>query len=294
MLDLRQLEYFVAVAEESSITRAARRLRMAQPALSQAITRLERRLGARLFDRGGREVRPTAAGFALLPEARFLLARARELADALPASGGLPPLPLRVGCAASAVSGLLPRVLPDFLHRRPDVRPVVREMGQHAQLTALRRGEIDVGICRLRRGEDGIVLRPLRDERLYCALPAEHPLAAAGSVALETFAGQDLVGFPRDMAPVAYDAIVSACVRAGFSPRFVQEAGNCQAILGVVACGIAVAVVPELTTRVRIPGVVCVPLSDPFAVTPLSVVFGEGEPAPQALAFADAVAAAFG
>jgi DNA-binding transcriptional LysR family regulator len=291
VLELRQLQYFLTVAERLSITEAARDLQMAQPALSQAITKMERRLGTALFDRSHRRLRLTAAGATLVPEARELLARAKVLQANL-GRGGPERTYLRIGCIASAVSGLLPRVLPPFLAAHPETVPVVREMGQRAQASALRDGAIDVGICRVFAGDDGLDLVRLTDEPLHCLLPAGHRLAAGTAVDLGDLADDDVVCFPRDLAPVAHDAIISACVRAGFSPRITQEAGNDQSISGIVACGLAVAIVPESTTRLRIDGVVHRPLTDPLAVTPLSVVLSATAPSPIGTAFRDAVRAA--
>jgi DNA-binding transcriptional LysR family regulator len=290
VVELRQLQYFLAVAERLSITEAARDLQMAQPALSQAITRIERRLGATLFDRSHRRLRLTAAGATLVPEARELLARAKVLHATV--RGGPERTSLRIGCIASSVSGLLPRVLPPFLASRPGTVPVVREMGQRAQASALRDGAIDVGICRMFDGGDDLDLVRLTDEPLHCLLPAGHRLAGCAAVELGDLAGDDVVCFPRDLAPVAHDTIISACVRAGFSPRITQEAGNDQSISGIVACGLAVAIVPESTTRLRIDGLVHRPLTDPLAVTPLSVILSATAPSPIGTAFRDAVRAA--
>ncbi|WP_432253260.1 LysR family transcriptional regulator [Streptomyces sp. HNM1019] len=293
MLELRQLNYFLAVAEDLNVTAAARRLRMAQPALSQAVHKMERQLGTPLFDRAGGRLRLTAAGRLLFPEARALIERAREITELTSRAGGPQRTVLRIGAIASAVSGLLPDVLPGFLDDHPWVLPRVYEMAQRDQVEAVRAGDIDVGVCRMERAGDGEVgLSRLGDEPLRCAVPAGHPLAAAEAVPLAALADENLVGFPRAMAPVAYDTIVHACVRAGFSPRFSQEARNDQAILGVVACGVALALVPDMTTRISVEGVVYVPIADPDAVTSLSAIVRAGDPAEAGLRFREALIAA--
>ncbi|WP_262701710.1 MULTISPECIES: LysR substrate-binding domain-containing protein [Streptomyces] len=293
MLELRQLKYFLAVADDLNVTAAARRLRMAQPALSQAVHKMERQLGTPLFDRSGGRLRLTAAGRLLLPEARALVDRAREITELTSRAGGPERTVLRIGAIASAVSGLLPDVLPAFLDAYPSIVPRVYEMGQRDQVEAVRAGDIDVGVCRMERAEDGEVsLSRLGDEPLRCAIPTRHPLATAEAVPLTALAHENLVGFPRAMAPVAYDTIVHACMRAGFSPRFSQEARNDQAILGLVACGVALALVPDLTTRISVEGVVYVPIADPHAVTFLSVIVRAGDPAEAGLRFREALAVA--
>ncbi|MEQ3554537.1 LysR family transcriptional regulator [Pseudonocardia nematodicida] len=272
MVEVRQLEYFLAVAERLSVTEAARDLHMAQAALSQAVTKLERRLGVSLFDRSRRRLRLTAAGSALIPEARLIVGRVQELEVVV--AGGAARTPLRIGCITSAVSGLLPDVLPGFLATRPEILPLVHEMGQRAQVEALREGAVDVGVCRMLVAEDGVELVRLADEPLACLLPEGHPQAAAAAVDLGALAGESFVCFPREYAPVAHDTITGACVRAGFSPRITQQAVNDQSILGIVAAGLAVAIVPAATTRLRMAGAVARPLTDPAAVTPLSVLVG--------------------
>ena len=208
----------------------------------------------------------------LLPEARALVDRAREITELTSRAGGPERTVLRIGAIASAVSGLLPDVLPAFLDDHPSVVPRVYEMGQRDQVEAVRAGDIDVGVCRMERAEDGEVsLSRLGDEPLRCAVPIRHPLATAEA---------------------AYDTIVHACMRAGFSPRFSQEARNDQAILGLVACGVALALVPDLTTRISVEGVVYVPIADPHAVTFLSVIVRVGDPAEAGLRFREALAAA--
>ena len=295
MVELRQLRYFLAVAEELSVTAAARRFHMAQPALSQAVTKLERQLGAVLFDRAGGRLRLTAAGRLLVPEARALVNRAREVTELVPRAQGPEPTVLRIGAITSAVSGLLPRVLPAFLAAHPWVVPRVSELGQRAQLAALRAGDIDLGVCRLASAEPGTdaEVLPLTNEPLHCAVPTDHPLATSKPLSLGELAGHDLVGFPRSLAPVAYDTIVAVCMRAGFSPRFGHEVHNDQAILGLVACGLGLALVPELTTRMTMPGVVYLRLVEEYAVTPLSVVVGAAGPPEAALLLRAALSRAF-
>ncbi|WP_049572510.1 LysR family transcriptional regulator [Streptomyces sp. SBT349] len=295
MVELRQLRYFLAVAEELSVTAAARSVHMAQPALSQAITRLERQLGAALFDRTGGRLRLTAAGRLLVPEARALVDRAAEIAELVPRARSPERTVLRIGAIASAGSGLLPRVLPGFLAEHPWVRPRVYELGQREQVERVRSGDLDVGVCRLSAAGDGtgVEVRRLADEPLCCAAPKGHPLAAGSRpVDLAALAGEDLVGFPRSLAPVAYDTIVAVCMRAGFSPRFSQEARNDQAILGLVACGLGLALVPEMTTRLRVRGVVHLPLAEPYAVTSLSVITPATGPQEAALLLREAFDAA--
>jgi DNA-binding transcriptional LysR family regulator len=290
-VELRQLTYFVAVADELNFTRAAARLRMAQPPLSQAIAKLERQLGVALFDRSSRQVALTAAGRVLLAEARDLIDRTGEIDRLVAAARDGQVWPLRVACVPSALSGVLPAVLPGFRAAHPRIRPIVRELEQQPQLEALRRGIVDVGLCRLTSAPDGLAVHRLPDDRLECALPTGHPLAGTGPVHLAELAGEDFVAFPRAAAPIAYDALTAACAAAGFSPRIAYEVDNDQALLSIVACGLAVSLVPTPTTVLRLRGVVYRPLHERYAVTPMAVARAAGEPPEAVRAFVAAVLA---
>lgn len=284
-VDLRHLEQFVAVAEELSFTRAAARLRMAQPPLSQAIAKLERRLGVRLFDRHSQQVSLTAAGQVLLAEARTILRRAEEAARVVTRAEGA--WPLRIGCVPSALSGVLPDVIPGFRTAHPSVLPLIYEMEERDQLTAVRRHDIDIGVCRLYTDPRDLAVTRLPDERLICALPAAHEMAHRRRIHLADLRDEDFVNFPRANAPVANDAVISACAAAGFTPRIVHEVAGDQSLLSLVACGLAVALVPSATAGMRMRRVVFRPLHETYAVTPLAAVLPRRDPAPAATRLCD-------
>lgn len=267
-MDLRQLEYFIAVADRASFTAAAASLNIAQPPLSQSIAKLERDLGAKLFDRG-RRVTLTSAGRALLPEARELLVRAREAKQLVSDPTGRQ-RHVRIAAISSVISGLLPRVWGSLFPDGPEM-PLIYEMGQHAQLDALRAGKIDAGLCRMWNSPVG-ECHVLQRERLHVLMRDDHPLAGRDGVFASELEQENFVLFSRSLAPVAYDAIIRVCVLSGFSPRVTQEASNDQAFLGIVACGLAVAIIPELSIHIRRAGTTAVPLLDESAFSPLAVV----------------------
>lgn len=287
-VDLRSLEQFVAVAEELSFTRAAARLQMAQPPLSQSIAKLERRLGVRLFERGSRQVSLTTAGDVLLSEARVVLRRADEAARIVGRTEGK--WPLRIGSIPSALSGVLPAVIPAFRARHTDVLPLIYEMEERDQLDALRRRDLDIGVCRLNFHPPDLSVTRLPDERLICALHESHPLAGRRRVRLAELRDEDFVNFPRANAPVANDAVISACAASGFTPRIVHEVAGDQALLSLVACDLAVALVPSATAGMQMAHVVFRPLYEEYAVTPLAAVLPAHDNTPAATGLRDHLA----
>lgn len=290
-MEIRELRYFVAVAEDLSFTRAALRLQMSQPPLSQAIARLEKKLGSRLFEREPRKApRLTPAGAVLLREARRILKQideAQSLLDSVVADVEV----LRIGSISSVLAGLLPSVVREFRSQHREVRILVEESEERRILTDLRSGAVDLGFTRARRTDQGFVSEFLADEPLVCAMPDTHRLAGERSVALAELATEDFVMFHRDDAPQAYDRIVLACVRAGFSPRIPLHAVNDLAMLSTISCGLGVAVMPHVSSFLPIPGVRFVPLRDEWAVTSLSMTWMASTANPVTRAFTLAVRA---
>jgi DNA-binding transcriptional LysR family regulator len=258
-MELHHLRYFVAVAEELHFGRAARRLRMAQPPLSQQIRRLEEEVGARLLDRSRRHVALTAAGAAFLVHARRAVAEAEVAAeDARRAARGEIGR-LAVGFVGSAMAGPLPAILRAFRAASPDVELSLTQLTTSRQLEALRAGSCDVGCLHPPVGE-GLMVQPLLVEPLVAAVPAEHPLAAAGEVDLADLAQEPFIVPPREEGAAFHDEVVAACARAGFHPRTAQGATEMATIIGLVAAGAGVALVPAVFGQMHREGVVCRPL----------------------------------
>nr|WP_248002114.1 LysR family transcriptional regulator [Streptomyces sp. RPA4-2] len=238
---LRHLRLFVTVAEELHFSRAADRLGMAQPPVSQAVRRLERELGAELFDRSHRRIRLTAAGALLWDEARELLARedrlrmlARRAGD-----GGLGTL--RAGVPPDTAAAVLTALLAACAERAPGLSVDLREVTTREQVTLLASGGLDVGLVHRPADTTGLLLGPEVSVDLGVVLPRTSPLARRPEVALGDLSGHDLVLFPRAHAPDRYDEVLDVCRAAGFVPGRVRHASNSEFLLALVTAGHGVA-----------------------------------------------------
>lgn len=260
-MDLRQLRYFVAVAEEGQISRAAGRLGMEQPPLSQQIKAMEAALGTRLFHRRPRGVVPTEAGQALLGHARAILAgmEAAVLHTRRAGRGDTGRLALAVAPTAP-FHPFVPRLIRAFREAWPDVAVSMEESLSRPALEGLRQGRLDAAFLRARVAEEGIATHPLLEERMVLALPAGHRLAGRRPLALAALAEEPLIPFGRVEGPGIFDATEAACRRAGFTPRIAQEAPRITSALGLVAAGLGVCLVPASMLRVRLDGVAYRPL----------------------------------
>lgn len=252
----RRLGYFVAVAEELSFTRAAQRLHMAQPPLSQQIALLEKEIGAPLFDRSRRTIRLTAAGAALLPEARRLLDDLDETVRMVRSIGDGTVGRLAVGFVPSAVGGVLPDLLREFRATHPAVELTLREMAPDALHRAVHDGRLDVAVVYLPVGDPDLAQRHLASEHLVLALPEGHPAAAAATIALADVAEEPFVLPERHDVPGLHSAITALFADAGVTPRIAQPGvWLVQTVLGLVAAGIGLAVVPSSAATIARRGV---------------------------------------
>lgn len=258
-IELRPLRYFVAVAEEMHFGRAAARLHMTQPPLSQTIQALESQLGTPLFSRTRRSVALTAAGRALLPEAQRLLMQAESLPALVQRAAAGESGQLRLAFVSSADYSVLPVALREFRSAYPAVQIDLREATSDVQLEELAAGNIDLGILippvpdKLKTILDYF---PVLTEPLVLALPADSKLATATrKVSLKSCAGLPLIIFPRRLAPALHDQILGCFRDAGLTPSIEQEAIQMQTIVGLVAAGMGIALVPQSVSNLKRPGV---------------------------------------
>ena len=257
-IDLRAWRQFVAVAEELHFGRAARRLHLTQPPVTQAIAQLERALGVRLFDRTQRRVALTAAGDALLGDVRDLLARAQALPARARAAAAGEVGRVRLAFVSTIGFEHLPLWVRDFRALCPQVALELVEATGDVQREALARGEIDAGLMLHSPGfaPPGLERLPVADEPLVLAMPASHPLAGADRLALADVLAEPVVLFPRRIVPSLHDAILGLYHAAGRMPAVAQEAIQMQTIVNLVWGGLGVAWVPESVTQFRRAGVV--------------------------------------
>jgi DNA-binding transcriptional LysR family regulator len=261
-VELRQLRYFVAVAEELHFRRAAARLHISQPPVSQQIRALEEELGCQLLARTRRRVELTPAGAAFLRDARAMLAELDVAAATARAIDAGQVGVLRVNFVGSALLSIVPGTVQRFRRARPGVEVEVRERSTVEQLRALGSGVVDVALVRPPIEPDpALRTEVVMRERTIAAIPEGHPLAALRRVPLRRLAGESLVLFPRPQAPGYHDLLIGRMAATGVSPHVVQYAPEMLTIIGLVAAGIGVSPVPASVAALALPGVEYRPLS---------------------------------
>ncbi len=265
-IELRQLRYFIAVAEELHFGRAALRLHMTQPPLSQTIQALEAHLGTLLFARTKRSVALTPAGLALLPEARRLLSQAEALPDLVCRAASGTSGRLSLAFVSSADYNVLPPLLREFRERYPQVQIDLREATSDVQLADLAQGRIDAGLLippLPDKAKSELDYLTVLSEPLILAVPAGILAIPRGkNVSLNKVADMPLIIFPRRIAPAFHDAILTCFRTAGVTPTIGQEAIQMQTIIGLVSAGMGIALVPQSVSNLKRSGVQYITLAD--------------------------------
>jgi DNA-binding transcriptional LysR family regulator len=295
-MELRHLRYFIAVAEEKHVTRAAERLGIQQPPLSMQIRALEQELDVQLFRRKPRGVELTDAGLAFLDRARVILDQVdRAFATTRRTARGEQGR-LVVGFTSSApFHPFVPRVIRAYREMSPLVSLVLEESGSSELVHGLNNEEIDAAFIRSPLADVlGLTVRPLLEEKMIVALPTGHALArgarTAAPLPLAALAKETFILYKRPGGPGLYDTIITACRGAGFSPLVGQEAPRIISTLNLVAAGLGVSVVPESLRRLQMDGVVYRRLADNAQLTaPLILASRRGENAAAVQRFIDLV-----
>ncbi|EFE78530.1 LysR family transcriptional regulator [Streptomyces filamentosus] len=263
-MELRHLNAFLAVAEELHFGRAAKRLQMAQPPLSQQIRQLEKELGVQLFHRNTRSVRLTSAGESFLEPVRTVLDDLDTAVRAARSAGTGEYGRVTIGFAGASSHETLPRLTRAVRAAHPGLELVMT--GQTYANTALSRvadGSLDLGFVRLPVTRPGVAHRVIDEEELVCALPSDHPLARRETVPLAVLTGEPFVSFPANSGSTVRDAMTEACEGAGFTPRIVQEAPDSYTILALVAAGVGVTLTVTSVQHIQQNGLVYRPLAGP-------------------------------
>lgn len=292
-MELRQLRHFVAVAEELHFGKAAQRLNISQPPLSQSIRRLEEALGAQLLVRTSRSVALTAEGGYLLAEARAILARADQAARAvgLMARGGGGAL--RIGLVGPALEGgRLPCLIRAFRQDNPQVCIQLEQLNSMEQLAMLREGSLDVGFVRLfQKHTKGLVVRRYASEPYVMALPEGHRLAGGAVVRLADLEGEPLLIFQRRANPALYDAIVAAFSEAGVCPDLIHVSLVKHTMTALVAAGLGITLLPRGMASIPRPGVLLRPVEGRLPPVEFSIAWAPGRETPLVRRFVDAILA---
>ncbi len=291
-MELRHLRYFLAVSDEGNFTRAAAKLGIAQPPLSQQIRSLEDELGVQLFHRVPHGAELTVAGAAFLQEARLAVAAAERAKIAAARAHRGETGRLLLGFTPSAAFNPLISSTVDAFHDRwPAVNLSLDELNTTLLYQRLARGDLDAAFVRPAADvPEGIHLRLLPDEPMVIALPANHRLAAAGEGAklhLREIARERFILFPREIGPSLRDEIFAACRACGFTPDAVQEAQRVTSTVNLVAAHLGVSVVPASITQIRLPGVIYREIEGPAPVARLALGTAKGVRSPISRNFLD-------
>jgi DNA-binding transcriptional LysR family regulator len=284
-MELRHLRYFVAVAEELHFRRAAERLHMSQPPLSQQIRQLEEEIGAQLLTRNQHRVELTASGAAFLD-------RAREILDAVEAAAlearrvqrgevGR----LAVGFVGSATYSFVPELLGAFREQHGDVALRLQELGTTEQLRQLENGRIDIGFVRPRQRRPGLSIEPVYAEPVMVAVPDLHPLAAAPQVHIQDLTGEPLVLLTRAGSPGLRKTLEQITDQLGGEEVIVQEVAEMQTVIGLVAAGVGISLVPESVRALQRSGVTYRPFAEDAPTVELAVAWRTGDDSPVLAAF---------
>lgn len=287
-MEIRYLRSFVEVAVRGHVGRAAEALEIAQPSLSYQIARLEETLGASLFNRGTRGMELTPAGHVLLEEVRPILQHIDDLGERVRAAAEGRAGTLSIGLVSGAVlSGVASRVIRAYRAKYPDVTLRVYVQLHVPLLRMLRERELDLAVFGSPLGDPMLAGEPIAREAYVVALPSNHPLAAKKRVHYQDLAGETLVTLAREAAPSLFANIIALCTQHGFIPVSVQEALGEDAVIGLVAAGVGVAIVPDSWNAIGIPDFVTRKLSPAGAGTTLRLFRRVGDASPLVRSFVD-------
>lgn len=278
-MELRHLRYFLAVAESLNFSRAAEKLHIAQPPLSQQIQQLEAELGFQLFHRTKRRVQLTAAGELFQRETLQLFQQLEQAIEKGQQVSRGEVGQLAIGFVSSAAYNVLPPILQRFRQTVPGVVLELQELTTNQQLQLLQQRKIDVGFVRppveKTAGEMylGVRSQIIFQEPLILALSAAHPLAQQETVEVRSLQFEPFIFFPRHLAPGLHDPIIRLCQEAGFSPQVVQEAIQMQTIVSLVAAEMGVAIVPTSLQNLQRRGVIYKPFSDVVPIVEIALIW---------------------
>jgi DNA-binding transcriptional LysR family regulator len=285
-MELRQLRYFVAVAQELHFAHAAARLNIAQQSLSFQIKQLEDELGTPLFERTTRRVELTIAGQLFLKEVTAAFHHLQTGVENVQRVGRGEIGRLAVGYHSTSLYNIMPAIVRLFRERHPDVQLVLQEIPAPALESSILSGDIDLGISSLSDNPSPeLAYEIVYRDRVAVALPKEHPLENCDGIALATLSAEPFVMYSRDQKQQAFDQIITLCQHAGFSPQIIQEAATESAVISLVAAGVGIAIVLMSLQMVRTDEVTYHPLIDPVMEVNFALLWRQQNSDPLVKAF---------
>jgi DNA-binding transcriptional LysR family regulator len=271
---IRHLWLFLAVAEEQNFGRAAKRLGMSQPPLTEQIQVLEQALKVKLFERSRRGAQLTQAGAAILPAVRNFALQLQRLELAVREAAAGQTGMITIGAITSSMLDVLPVVIEHLKATHPTLTVSVQEIDSAEAVPALEAGDVDLAFARL-EGELGATIRtvPLTEDKLAVVLPRSHPMASLSKIPLASLSEEEFVLFARKVSPVYFDGIVGACRAKGFSPRILHEVRSVAAQVAFVGCGQGIALVPSALKKLAPETVLFRPLKETVNVVTTAVAW---------------------
>ena len=271
-MELRHLRYFVAVVEEQSFTKAAEKLLIAQPPLSRQIQNLEQELGALLFERGSRPLRPTVIGRFFYQQALKLLANADEI-KLITQRAGMTERTIQIGYSTSILCGLLPRIVYLFRQQYPHLSVKLTELNGIEQIRALKEGRVDACFGRVGISDQSVKRVMLREEKLMVAVHSSHPFANQHrAISLTELNDEQIFSYPSQAGLGYASQVRSLFLEYGLEPKRFMVLDCLQQSLGMVAAGEGICIVPESVKMMQFRHVNYVPLADSAAVSPIYLI----------------------
>jgi DNA-binding transcriptional LysR family regulator len=288
-MDLRQIRYFLILADELNFTRAAGRLHISQPPLTRQIQQLETSMGVVLFQRTTRGVSLTQAGVVFLEEARKIVALTDQATNKtkLAHAGHLGRLD--IGIFGSATLNVIPTLLIELRKTHPDIVISLQNTTKTQQIEAVRGERLDIGFNRVFPVVPDLVVETVFLENLYVAMHKDHPLARRRILVVKDLEAQPMILFPNNVRPTFADNVVSLCMDEGFSPNVAHEVQDVMTCIALVSAGLGLAVVPESAVSLQLPGVRYHLLKSPAAKVDLSCVYRAENTSPALAVFLDIV-----
>jgi DNA-binding transcriptional LysR family regulator len=284
-MELRQLRYFVAVAEELHFGRAARRMNITQPPLSQQIIALERELEVQLFLRAGSGVQLTVAGSRFLEHARSVLRQVSQGVRSAQRAASGEIGELSIGFVGSLAFTYVPRVIQVFVRRYPDITLLLNELTIAEQIEALQDSRLQVGLLRPPVSAPELDSETLLTEPFIVAIPSDHALASLDEIPVHSLRGQPLIMVPSRFGLRYNSQVLSMFHRAGFNPTVAQEIRHLNAAIGLVSAGLGLTILPESLGVVQVPGVVYRPITGSQEGAEIGIAWRWGDPSPTVARF---------